>query len=111
MTLNQDFQEFIASLNANEVRYLVVGGYAVAFHGYLRSTKDIDVWLALTTENAERVVKAIEQFGLASFGLQPSDFAAPDQIIQLGSPPRRIDILTTILVWISMSAMILASKQ
>ena len=96
MTLNPDFLEFIESLNANDVRYLIVGGYAVAYHGYMRTTKDIDIWLEMTPENAARVVEAIEQFGLASFGLQASDFSEPDQIVQLGYPPRRIDILTTI---------------
>ncbi len=96
MTLNPDFLEFIELLNANEVRYLIVGGYAVVYHGYIRTTKDIDIWLEMTAENADRAVKAIEQFGLASFGLQASDFSEPDQIVQLGYPPRRIDILTTI---------------
>lgn len=61
MTLDQDFKEFIQSLNDNGVRYLVVGGYAVAIHGHPRYTKDIDIWLELTDENATRVVKAVEQ--------------------------------------------------
>jgi len=78
------------------VRYLVVGGYAVAWHGYPRYTKDIDVWIENTPENATRVVQAIAQFGFASLGLQEADFLVPDQIIQLGYPPARIDILTTL---------------
>jgi hypothetical protein len=94
--LNQDFKEFIGSLNDNGVRYLVVGGYAVALHGYPRYTKDIDIWVEMTSENATRVIKALNQFGFGSLDLKEADFTVPDQIIQLGYPPRRIDILTTL---------------
>jgi predicted nucleotidyltransferase len=94
--LNQDFKEFIQSLNDNQVRYLIIGGYAVAFHGYPRYTKDLDVWIEMVPENAARVVKALEQFGFASLGLQETDFLIPDQIIQLGYPPNRIDMLSTL---------------
>ena len=93
--LNQDFKEFIESLNKNNVRYLVIGGYAVAFHGYPRHTKDIDIWVGMSLENAANIVKALAQFGFASLELKEEDFTAPDQIIQLGYPPRRIDLLTT----------------
>jgi hypothetical protein len=77
------------------VRYLVIGGYAVALHGYPRYTKDIDVWLEISPENAVKIVKALEQFGFGSLGLQANDFLVPDQIIQLGYPPNRIDLLAT----------------
>lgn len=97
MALNQDFKEFIQSLNDNGVRYLVVGGYAVAQHGHPRYTKDIDIWIEMTKENAAKVVKALAQFGFASLGLKESDFLEADQIIQLGYPPSRIDLLTTLL--------------
>jgi hypothetical protein len=93
--LNQDFKEFIQSLNDSDVRYLVIGGYAVALHGYPRYTKDIDVWIELSPENAAKMVKALEQFGFGSLGLQAVDFLVPDQIVQLGYPPSRIDIITT----------------
>lgn len=93
--LNQDFKEFIISLNDNRVRYLVIGGYAVSLHGYPRYTKDIDIWIEMSPENAKRMVKALEQFGFGSLGLQADDFQAPDQIIQLGYPPNRIDLITT----------------
>jgi predicted nucleotidyltransferase len=93
--LNPDFKEFIQSLNDNHVRYLVIGGYAVALHGYPRYTKDIDIWIEMTPDNAENMVKALEQFGFASLGLRAADFLAPDQIIQLGYPPNRIDLITT----------------
>ena len=96
MVLNQDFKEFVQSLNDNGVRYLVVEGYAVALHGYPRYTKDIDVWVEMSAENATRIVKALDQFGFGSLALKESDFVVPDQIIQLGYPPRRIDILTTL---------------
>lgn len=93
--LNQDFKEFIQSLNDNQVRYLVIGGYAVALHGYPRYTKDIDIWIEMSPENATRMLQALEQFGFASLDLQPQDFMTPDQVIQLGYPPSRIDLLTT----------------
>lgn len=94
--LNQDFKEFIQSLNDNLVRYLVVGGYAVAFHGHPRYTKDIDIWIEMSPENAVSVVKALEQFGFGSLGLQETDFLIPGQVIQLGQPPNRIDLLCTV---------------
>jgi hypothetical protein len=93
--LNQDFKEFIQSLNNNRVRYLVIGGYAVALHGYPRYTKDIDIWIQMTPKNAKKMVVALDQFGFGSLGLQIADFLIPDQIIQLGYPPNRIDLITT----------------
>lgn len=93
--LNQDLKEFIESLNANEVRYLVIGGYALAMHGHPRFTKDIDIWLDCDQSNAERVLKAIADFGFGSLELSASDFSEPNQLIQLGYPPNRIDLLTS----------------
>jgi len=80
---NQDFKEFIKSLNDNKVRYLIVGGYAVALHGYPRYTKDLDIWIELYPENAVKLIKALDQFGFGSLGLQVEDFLETDQIIQL----------------------------
>lgn len=94
--LNKDFREFVALLNENEVRYLVVGGYAVAVHGHPRYTKDLDVWVEISPENAGRIVAALDQFGFGSLDLSENDFLAKEQIIQLGHPPNRIDILTTV---------------
>lgn len=96
MVLNQDFKEFIQSLNDNQVRYLVVGGYAVALHGHPRYTKDLDIWIEMGSENAANLVRALAQFGFSSLGLQPEDFLVPDQVLQLGYPPNRIDLLNTI---------------
>jgi len=93
--LNQDFKEFIQLLNKNQVKYLVIGGYAVAIHGHPRYTKDIDIWIEMSEENAQKLIKSLEQFGFGSLGLSPKDFQTPDQIIQLGYPPSRIDLLTT----------------
>ena len=94
--LSKDFKEFIELLNEHNVRYLVVGGYAVAFHGHPRYTKDIDIWIELSLQNAENILEALKQFGFGSLDLLPDDFLEEDQIIQLGSPPNRIDILTTL---------------
>ena len=96
MKLSPDFKEFIQSLNANSVRYLIVGGYAVAFHGHPRYTKDLDVWIRLEPGNAAGIVAALRQFGFGSLELQPADFLAVDQIIQLGYPPNRIALLPTL---------------
>jgi len=93
--LNQDFKEFIGSLNANAVRYLVVGGYAVAFHGYPRFTMDLDIWIKSTVENASKLIQALKDFGFGSLDLQVEDFLVPDTIIQLGYPPNRIDLITS----------------
>ena len=94
--LSKDFKEFIELLNRHKVRYLVVGGYAVALHGHPRYTRDLDVWVELSPENADNLIKALEEFGFGSLGLKPVDFLVSDQIIQLGYPPNRIDILTTL---------------
>lgn len=94
--LSKEFIEFIELLNAHNVRYLVVGGYAVALHGHPRYTKDLDVWIELSPDNAENIINALEEFGFGSLGLKPEDFLERDQIIQLGYPPNRIDILTTL---------------
>jgi predicted nucleotidyltransferase len=94
--LTQDFKEFVISLNDNKVRYLVVGGYAVAYHGYPRYTKDIDIWIDLDPDNASRIVKALDQFGFASIGLTAEDFLETETIIQLGYPPNRIDLITSL---------------
>jgi hypothetical protein len=94
--LNPDFREFLKLLNESNVRYLVVGGYAVAFHGHPRYTKDLDVWIELSPDNADKILQALKKFGFGSLGLKREDFLERDQIIQLGYPPNRIDILTTL---------------
>jgi len=93
--LNPDFKEFIQSLNDNGVRYLVIGGYAVALHGYPRYTKDLDVWIERDPDNVAKLMKALVQFGFGSLDLAAEDFLEPEQIIQLGYPPNRIDLITS----------------
>jgi hypothetical protein len=93
MILNPDFKEFFQLLNANDVRYLIIGGYAVAFHGYPRYTKDIDIWIWVNPDNAERLVKTLKDFGFESLGLEAKDFLETDTIVQLGHAPNRIDLI------------------
>lgn len=94
MVLNPDFREFVQLLNNHDVKYLVVGGYAVAFHGHPRYTKDLDVWVQGNRVNAEKLIKALDDFGFASLNFAVEDFLEPGQVIQLGYPPNRIDILS-----------------
>ena len=94
--LSRDFREFIESLNANSVRYLVVGGYAVALHGYPRYTKDLDVWIEPTAQNAQNVLNALTAVGFGSLDISTGDFLEENTIIQLGYPPNRIDLMTTL---------------
>jgi len=93
MILNPDFKDFVKLLTENKVEYLIVGGYAVGIHGYPRYTGDLDIWINDTTENAKLVLKCVEDFGFASYNLAVSDFTKPGNIIQLGYPPVRIDII------------------
>jgi len=93
---SQDFREFVTLLIENKVEYLIVGGYAVGIHGHPRYTGDLDVWCNPTRENAEKMLLSVNQFGFASFGLTIEDFIKEGTIIQLGYPPLRIDLLTTI---------------
>lgn len=94
--LSPDFKEFIELLNVHHVEYLIVGGYALAFHGHPRYTKDIDVWIATNSGNAQKMLMVLQDFGFASIGLSQQDFLEQDNIIQLGFPPNRIDILTSV---------------
>ncbi len=96
LDLNPDFKEFIELLNAHEVEYLVVGGYAVAFHGRPRFTGDIDFWIAISSVNASRIRHVLDEFGFSSLPLTAADFQGPDLVIQLGYEPNRIDILTSV---------------
>ena len=94
MALTQDFKEFTALLNDNEVRYLIVGGYAVAFHGHPRYTKDLDIWIDPEHENVGKLLQALDQFGFRSLESKPVDFSDPEDMVQLGLPPNRIDLFT-----------------
>jgi len=93
MVLDKNFKEFIELLNEHKVKYLIIGGYAVNFHGYPRYTKDIDFWLWMNKKNIQNLLKALKEFGFGSLGLKPEDFLSPENIIQLGNEPYRIDML------------------
>lgn len=96
--LNADFKDLLVCLGREGVEYVLVGAYALAFHGAPRATGDIDVFVRASAANAERVWRALKSFGapLAAAGVQQSDFASPGIVYQAGLPPRRIDILTQI---------------
>lgn len=96
MTLARDFEDFIKLLNKHHVDYMVVGGYALAFHGKPRHTGDLDIWINCSETNAEKLLLVIKEFGLASLGLSKLDFMKEGYITQIGYPPLRIDILNTI---------------
>jgi hypothetical protein len=96
--VNEDFTDLLAALLAEGARFLVVGAHAMAVHGVPRATGDLDVWVATDAPNAERTWAALRRFGapLAALGFSRDDFTRPDQVVQIGLPPRRIDILTSI---------------
>ncbi|MBK8702354.1 MAG: nucleotidyltransferase [Saprospiraceae bacterium] len=96
MVLNKDFKEFIELLNYHEVQYIVVGGYAVAFHGYPRYTNDIDFWILPNPTNAEKLLTVLRDFGFESLDISIKDFTHPNNVIQLGQPPYRIDLITSV---------------
>ena len=96
MELQTDFKELLELFNAHGVDYLIVGGYALAFHGAPRYTGDIDLLVEPVPENARRVIAALTEFGFGSLGLSAADLEQPEQVIQLGMPPVRIDIITSV---------------
>lgn len=95
MQLSPDFRELLECFDRHEVRYLVVGGWALAAHGVPRLTKDLDLWVWPDDGNADAVVRALEDFGFAELGLARDDFISPDVVVQLGYPPNRVDLITT----------------
>ncbi len=101
MEVQQDFKELLELFNAYDVNYMIVGGYALAHHGAPRYTGDIDLFVKPDRENAIRILKALEDFGFGSVGLDKEDFESPNKVVQLGYPPVRIDIITSIsgLTW------------
>jgi len=96
MPVQRDFKELLESLNNHNVKYVIVGGYALAFHGAPRFTGDLDIFIKPDRLNARRVLEALDDFGFASARLTEADFSVPDRVVQLGVPPVRIDILTSI---------------
>ncbi len=96
MKLSKDLREFVELLNSAGVEYVIVGAHAVAYHGYPRYTGDIDFFVRPTAESGRKIVDVLSAFGFEETGLTAEDFEKPDQIIQLGLPPQRIDLLTGI---------------
>ena len=94
--LTDDFREFLKSLNANHVEYLLVGGYAVGLHGYPRATIDLDVWVRPERGNARRVILALRSFGFEAATLNESLFIKSESLVRFGVPPFRIEIMTAI---------------
>ncbi len=96
MEIQNDFKELLESFNARNVEYIIVGGYALAFHGAPRFTGDIGLFVRPTAENAERIVRALDDFGFGSLDLSQEDFSAAGKVVQLGAPPVRVDIITSV---------------
>lgn len=96
--MNPDFYDLLTELLASGARFLVVGAHALAAHGVPRATNDIDVWVHPTPENAQRVWNALVNFGapVEALGITVEDFQTPDMVVQIGQPPRRIDVMTGI---------------
>ncbi len=94
--LPPDFKECLALFNAHRVEYLLIGGYAVAVHGFPRATQDMDLWISASRENAEKVLAAVHEFGFPLQSLSADDFTEPGKVVWMGNPPLRIDILNEI---------------
>ena len=94
--LPQDFKELLQLLNSKKIEYLVIGGYAVALYGYPRATGDMDIWLAVSKDNAKKTVGALKEFGFAMPELKEELFLKKGRNIRMGNPPLRIEFLTSI---------------
>jgi hypothetical protein len=101
MEVQKDFKELLELFNKHKVEYIIVGAYALAYHGVPRFTGDIDIYVHPTPENAQRIFAALDDFGFGSLDLTAEDFQKPGSVVQLGVPPVRIDIITSItgVVW------------
>ena len=95
MKLSRDFHELLECFARNDVRYLIVGGWALAAHGHPRLTKDLDVWVWAESPNARALLTALDEFGFGDLDLSVEDFTQSDMVIQLGYPPNRVDLLTS----------------
>ena len=112
MEIQQDFKELLGLLNAHNVDYMIVGGYALAFYGAPRYTGDIDIFVKPDKKNAEQIMKALDEFGFGSAGIEKTDFIYEDKVVQLGVPPVRIDIITSIsgVTWEKASSLKIEGK-
>lgn len=96
MEVQPDYRELLELFNSHRVEYLIVGGYALAFHGAPRFTGDLDLFIHATNDNASRIIAALTKFGFGSVGFSAGDFQNPGNVIQLGVPPVRVDIVTSL---------------
>jgi len=92
----KDFKEFLQLLTSKDIEYLVVGGYAVGYHGYPRATGDMDIWISRNEKNARKMVNALKEFGFDIPELKIEIFLEKEKIIRMGVPPMRLEIITTI---------------
>lgn len=95
--INSDLTELLSLLNRHSVRYLVIGGYAYSFHVQPRYTKDLDIFVAISTENSVSLFAALEEFGAPLKGVTAADLVSPDKVYIIGAPPFRVDFLTSVL--------------
>ena len=96
LRLPPDFKEFLKLLKEHDVRYLLIGGYAVGYHGYPRATEDLDIWVAIHPDNARKLVSVLKVFGFDDPALKPELFMQKPKIIRMGFPPMRLEITTSI---------------
>ena len=96
MLLPQDFKDFLRLLNSYNVQYLLIGGYAVGYHGYPRATADMDIWIAINKTNAKKLVRVLQDFGFDQEEINEDLFLQKSKIFRMGNPPIRIELLTTI---------------
>jgi hypothetical protein len=96
MIIQDDLKEFFQLLNGNNVEYVIVGGYAVAFHGFVRATKDIDVLFHNSPDNIARLISALVGFGIAESMMDAADFSEQGRILRMGSPPMMIELINAI---------------
>ena len=94
--LPKDFSDFLKLLNSKQIKYLVIGGWAVGYYGYPRATGDMDVWISREKENADKIVEAFKEFGFDVPSLSIELFTKENQVTRIGLPPMRIEVLTTI---------------
>ena len=94
--LPQDFRDFLKLLNAKRIKYLLIGGYAVGYYGYPRATADMDIWIAVSEDNAKKMTQVIKEFGMDTPELNENFFLKPGKMVRIGYPPIRIEILTEV---------------
>ncbi|OGS57780.1 MAG: hypothetical protein A3J79_00755 [Elusimicrobia bacterium RIFOXYB2_FULL_62_6] len=96
MEFQRDFKELLGLFNSHKVEYLIIGAHALAWHGAPRYTGDLDLLVNPAAANAKKIMAALDKFGFGSLGLKAADFSAPGKVVQLGVPPVRVDILTSL---------------